>query len=83
MKFERRHYADHPIHYAQAEAGQLPAEVLTPRDRRLLVRQLVAEGMTDDQIAQHTLWTLYTTARVRRSIGLPPNQPQTGTAPHA
>ncbi|WP_280273424.1 hypothetical protein [Nocardia wallacei] len=61
--------------YNQALAGRLPAEVLTPKDRRLLVRQLVAVGMTDREIAEHTKWTTYTTVRVRESIPLEPNQP--------
>ncbi|WP_327110767.1 hypothetical protein OHB12_23675 [Nocardia sp. NBC_01730] len=63
--------------YNRALAGKLPAEVLTPKDRRLLVRQLVADGMTNREIAEHTRWTTYTTVRVRESIPLSPNQPRT------
>lgn len=70
-------HAERPTAYQAAEAGQLPAEALTAHDRRLLVRQFVAAGMTDDEIAQRTRWTLYTTARVRESIDVPPNRPTT------
>ncbi len=62
--------------YNQAFAGRLPAEALSPKDRRLLVRQLVAAGLTDREIATRTRWTLYTAARIRESIPLPANQPQ-------
>ncbi|MGW1740498.1 hypothetical protein ACWCPQ_17000 [Nocardia sp. NPDC001965] len=79
-KFLPHHYADQPRAYEDAAAGVLPAEALTPRDRRLLVRELVADGLTDAQIARHTGWTLYTAARIRDSISLPPNQPKQETA---
>ncbi|MFI5781149.1 hypothetical protein [Nocardia sp. NPDC051570] len=68
-----RYKAEQPITYTRAEAGTLPAEVLTPHGRRLLVRQLVADGMTNRVIAEHTRWSLYTTARIRDSIHLRPN----------
>lgn len=61
-------HAERPTAYRAAEAGQLPAEALTAHDRRLLVRQFVAAGMTDDEIAHRTLWTLYTAARIRESL---------------
>ncbi|MBH0778777.1 hypothetical protein [Nocardia bovistercoris] len=68
-------YAENPRAYDAAERGELPAEALSPCDRRLLVRQFVADGMTDIAISQITRWTLYTTARIRESIGLEQNQP--------
>ena len=58
---------------AAALAGREPAEALPPRERRQLVRQLVADGMTDVELAAHTGWSTYTVARLRRGLGLAPN----------
>ncbi|MCU1647121.1 MAG: hypothetical protein JWN03_7396 [Nocardia sp.] len=73
MTMPARYKAEQQFTYARVEAGELPAEVLTPRDRRLLVRQLVADGHTDREIAARTGWTLYTTARIRDALMLPAN----------
>ncbi|MCZ4557931.1 hypothetical protein O4215_20430 [Rhodococcus maanshanensis] len=69
-----------PVKYRSALAGRLPAEALTPNDRRVLVRQLVTDGMSDLEIAAHTRWTLYTTSRIREDLWLAPNQPTTERA---
>ncbi|MFC9874824.1 hypothetical protein [Nocardia salmonicida] len=68
-----RQRVDKPAAYRAAAAGTLPAEALTPNDRRILVTELVYAGLTDLEIAIHTRWTTYTTVRIRESIYLPPN----------
>lgn len=55
--------------------GQLPAEVLSTRDREDLVWHLVDRGWTDREIAEHTCMTEYTTARIRTRLGLAGNEP--------
>ncbi|WP_067565940.1 hypothetical protein [Nocardia acidivorans] len=75
MSMPARYKAEQQFTFAKVQAGDLPAEVLTPHDRRVLVRQLVADGLTDWEIAACTQWTLFTAARIRDSIGLRPNQP--------
>ncbi|RJO69809.1 hypothetical protein D5S18_28325 [Nocardia panacis] len=75
MTMPARYKAEQPFTYTRVEAGELPAEVLTPHDRRVLVRQLVADGFTDLEIASRTQWTLFTAARIRDSIFLRPNHP--------
>ncbi|MGV9668056.1 hypothetical protein [Nocardia niigatensis] len=65
--------AEHPAIFAQVEAGTLHAEALSPSDRRLMMRYLVADGHTDRQIAARTGWTLYTTTRIREALKLPAN----------
>jgi hypothetical protein len=52
----------------------VPAEVLPTRDREDLVWHLHERGWTDDEIAEHTFMTLYTTARIRARLGLAPHQ---------
>ncbi|QCQ91756.1 hypothetical protein [Rhodococcus sp. SGAir0479] len=69
-----RHQLDNPIWFEAALAGTQPAEVLTPYDRRVLMAALVRRGMTDTEIATHTRWTTYTTARIRENCGLEPNR---------
>lgn len=49
------------------------AEEMPPFARYGLIRRLVAAGLTDIEIAEQTALTTYTTARIRRSLGLPPN----------
>ncbi|ORJ92599.1 hypothetical protein A6F55_23845 [Prescottella equi] len=71
-----RHQLDNPIHFEAALAGTQPAEVLTPYDRGVLMAVLVRRGLTDVEIAAHTKWTTYTTARIRENCGLDPNPPQ-------
>ena len=66
---------DRPIQYRKVRQGLEPAEILTPYDRRVLITNLVAEGMTDQQISDLTLFSLYTTARLRDELYLEPNQP--------
>jgi hypothetical protein len=41
----------------------------------VLITNLVREGMTDQQISDLTLFSLYTTARLRDELYLQPNQP--------
>jgi hypothetical protein len=60
--------------------GQLPAEVLSTRDREDLVWHFVDAGWTDRQIAEHTCMTEYTTARIRVRLGLEVNGPTEGAA---
>lgn len=60
--------------------GQLPAEVLSTRDREDLVWHLVENGWTDREIAQHTCMTEYTTARIRTRLELEANSPIEGAA---
>lgn len=52
-------------------AGQEPAELLDPRERELLLFELWQARWTDEEIAQHTRMTLYTTCRIRERLGLP------------
>lgn len=59
--------------YAACLAGDLPAELLPPGRRRLLLHELHALGWTDVEIATHTRMTTYTTARLRDQLGLDPN----------
>lgn len=66
---------ERPFTYHSARAGKEPAEALTPNDRRRLVRELHAKGMTDVEIAEHTRQTTYTAARIRREMWLEPNVP--------
>lgn len=63
MSFQRRY--DSPSAYRAALSGELPAEILSPADRGALMRALVGRGWTDQQIADHTRWTLYTVRRIR------------------
>ena len=58
---------------AAALAGREPGEALPPRERRQLLRQLVADGLTDVDMAAHTRWSTYTVVRLRRGLGLAPN----------
>jgi hypothetical protein len=60
--------------FRAAFRGEIPAEVLTTADRELLVRLLVRDGWSDEQIAGHTRMTCYTTMRIRDRLGLQPNQ---------
>jgi hypothetical protein len=66
---------DRPIQYRKVREGLEPAEILTPYDRRVLITNLVREGMTDQQISDLTLWTPYVVARLRDELYLQPNQP--------
>lgn len=53
-------------------AGELPAEALDQRDRERLVYDLWAAKWSDVEIATHTRMSTYTTARIRRDLGLAP-----------
>jgi len=64
---------DHPEQYRLALEGREPAEALTTRDRRLLVRALWKNGLPDVAIAAHTAMTLATTARIRDALELAPH----------
>jgi hypothetical protein len=68
-----RSAADRPLQYRAAWDGGEPAEALTPDDRRRLVLDLHDVGWADEDIAQHTRMTTYTTARIRGALGLLPN----------
>jgi hypothetical protein len=64
---------DRPHQYRRAlQRGVVsePGEALTPNDRRRLIHTLWTFGWTDQQIADWTGWTLYTTARLRDSLEL-------------
>lgn len=63
-----------PHLYAAALAGHEPAEALTTSDRHRLVAQLHRAGWTDADVAVHTALTTYTAARIRNTLGLPPNR---------
>ena len=63
---------DHPGRFQQALDGDLPGEVLSPYDRRVLVSTLVGRCMTDREISEHTKWTDYTVVRIREHLGLDP-----------
>lgn len=56
--------------YTRALAGELPAEALPTGERERLVGELHALGWSDDEIADHTRQTTYTTARIRARLGL-------------
>lgn len=66
--------------YRRAYAGMLTAEELPQHERDSLVRQLVADGYTDRDIAWHTRMTEYTTIRIRERLGLQANQPRNEAA---
>lgn len=68
-----RRRLDNPAAFDSALAGDLPAEALTPYDRRVLVDLLYRRGYSDQQIAAHTRWTLYTAARIRADLYSEPN----------
>jgi hypothetical protein len=59
--------------YLRAYDGQLPAEALPTRLRWRLVAELHRAGWSDQQIAELTKLTEYTTARIRAGMGLKPN----------
>lgn len=68
-------WLDAPLTYDKVREGREPAEVLSPNDRKVLVTNLVRRGLTDQEIARLTRWTLYTAARIRDGLNLPPNHP--------
>lgn len=51
-------------------AGQEPAELLTRKERELLLFELWAKGLEDVEIGAHMKQTLYTTCRIRERLGL-------------
>lgn len=55
-----------------AVTGELPADALDTHDREQLVGELWRHGWTDREIAEHTLMSTYTTARIRTRLGLDP-----------
>lgn len=63
----------HPALYRLCLAGREPAEVLPAEEREQLVRELHGLRWTDQQIADHTRMTLYTTARIRARLELSPS----------
>ncbi|AUM18272.1 hypothetical protein CSW53_18120 [Rhodococcus ruber] len=64
---------DAPLLYRLVREGREPGELLSPYDRRILIRNMHREGATDQDIALVTRWTLFTVARLRDELGLPPN----------
>lgn len=60
--------------------GDLPADALSPLDRRSLVLVLHGYGWTDVEIAAHTRMTTYTTARIREALNLAANMISKGAA---
>lgn len=60
--------------------GLMPAEALPTKDREDLVWHLVQQGWTDEQVAEHTRMTTYTTALIRTRLGLIANRPPKGAA---
>lgn len=63
------------VRFTLCLAGREVAEALPTRERGLLVAVLCLSGWTDQQIADHTRMTLYTTARIRARLELSPNEP--------
>ena len=61
---------------ALALEGHLVAEELSRDLRHALILLLHRQGWTDQEIAEHTRTTLYTTARIRDYLGLNPNRPR-------
>jgi len=55
--------------------GREPADALPTQDREDLVWQLHQRGWSDEQIADHTRMTEYTTARIRARLGLAEHGP--------
>lgn len=66
---------EQPLQYRAALEGREVAEALTTPDRARLVTELWWAGWADHLIAAHTRMTLFTTAEIRRRLGLAPNQP--------
>jgi len=65
--------ADNAFRFRRAVNGFDPAEVLSPKDRRRLMRVLVEHWRwSDRQIERHTKWTLSTVARIREDLWLRP-----------
>jgi hypothetical protein len=62
--------------YRRARDGRLPAEALPTHLRWRLVTELHLLGWTDVEIAEWTLQTTYTTARIRSGMGLAANRPR-------
>lgn len=58
---------------ARAVLGELPAEALPAADRDDLFVELHGLGWTDQQIAEHTRTSTYTTTRALERLGLAPN----------
>lgn len=66
--------------WIQCWQGVMPAEALSTKDREDLVWNLVQQGWGDQQIAEHTRMTEYTTARIRERLELTANRPFEGVA---
>jgi hypothetical protein len=69
----RGHLATDPDMFRAVLAGHMPAEALGSKDRRVLMRLLVSDGLTDRDIEALTRWTLYTVVRIREAMYLEPN----------
>jgi transcriptional regulator with GAF, ATPase, and Fis domain len=71
-------YAAEPIHRWPIEMqnvihGKEPAEALPTHQRQVIVRVLHRRGWTDADVADRLRMTLYTAARIRQDLRLPPN----------
>lgn len=60
--------------YRRALVGELVAEELPTHLRWRLVAELVLAGLSDQQIAEWTVQTEYTVARIRNGMGLTANR---------
>lgn len=70
--------------YAAVLRGEAPAEALTTEHRERVVMFLVAKvGMSDEAIAGLTRMTTYTTARIRKRLGLRANRNSQRRSPDA
>lgn len=61
--------------------GRLVAEALPRKARLRLIARLHEHGLTDVEIADVTAYSTYTAARIRRSLGLAPNENGGHTVP--
>jgi hypothetical protein len=61
-------------------SGREPAELLTRKERELLLFELWARGLDDVEIAIHMRQSTYTTCRIRERLGLQVRRPSEGAA---
>lgn len=65
--------AENGFRFRRAVNGFDPAEALSPKDRRRLMRLLVDHWRwSDRQIERHTKWTLHVIERIREDLWLQP-----------
>lgn len=56
--------------YLSCKRGDTPADVLPTGDRELLLAELAGLGWSVVRIADHTMLSTYTTARILERLGL-------------